>query len=218
MSFEAFMEDPKAYASTHELFIGNSLNAGGSVAAQPLAVNPAGGHSLQFRRAGPNITMVDMQGRTSSTVGAIARGIGVAPRVRRDFVVAASGVDVGLRFLPYRQGHVTYMSIDAMGTFFITGPLTGCTVAVARLAGRLWTFHSFAPVGIHGVAARLTQRQMVNHLAAGLAGAAVPVVHFAENTLQYTGQGFVLGRRRPAGNWKFYAYGSASGMQRICDL
>jgi hypothetical protein len=215
MSFESFMEDPKGYLSTHQIFIGNSLNGGGAVAAQPTAPNPAGGLSMEFRRGGANITMVAQAGQTSTTLGAIVRGIGVAPRVRRDFMIAASPADIGLRFLPYRQGHVTYMSLDAMGLFFVTGPLTGCTVAAGRLGGRLWVFHSFAPVGIHGAAARTAQQNMVNHVAAGLGPGAV---HLAENTLQYGGQGFVFGRRKQGGLWKFYAYGSGSGLRKMCEL
>ena len=43
-------------------------------------------------------------------------------------------------------------------------------------------------------------------------------IHLAENGTNYNGQGFVFGRLRPNGTWKFYAYGSASGVRKICEL
>ena len=75
--------------------------------------------------------------------------------------------------------------------------------------------HSFAPPGIHGANARTTQMNMVNHVANGLGGGNV---FFAQNTIDYGGQGFVFGRRKAGGNWKFYAYGSTTGVRRLCDV
>jgi hypothetical protein len=214
MAFADFMADPKGYLRTHQIFIGNSLNAGGSVTAQAQVVNASGGFSREFRRAGANITMTAANGQQSSTMGNAVRTIGIAPVVRRDFTIAPSATDVGFRFLPYRQGEVTYMALDAMAQFFITGPLTGCTVAMGRRGGRLYTFHSFAPVGVHGPAARTAQTNMVNTIGATL-GAGNML--FAENTIAYNGQGFVFGRARGSA-WKFYAYGSASGVHKIGEL
>lgn len=218
MAFTHFLQNPKSYLRTHQVFIGNSFNAGGSVAPLAAAALIGGGHSMQFNlNPAAFITMTDTNiTHVSSKLGAIARGLGLAPRVRRDFTVAVNPAgDIGFRFLPYRQGHVTYMSLGAAATFFITGPLTGCTVGAGSLGGNIWTFHSYAPAGIHGAAARDQQSLMIDEVGNTLG---LNAIHLAENGTDYNGQGFVFGRLRPNGIWKFYAYGSASGVRKICEL
>lgn len=218
MAFTHFLQNPKSYLRTHQVFIGNSFNAGGSVAPLPAAALIGGGHSMQFNlNPAAHISMTDTNPtHVSSPLGALARGIGLAPRVRRDFTVTANPAgDIGFRFLPYRQGHVTYMSMDAAATSFITGPLTGCTVGAGSTGGVIWTFHSYAPVGIHGAAARNQQSLMIDEVGNTLG---LPAIHIAENGTEYNGQAFVFGRLRPSGLWKFYAYGSASGVHKFCEL
>jgi len=215
MGFESFMQKPKSYLKTHNVFIGNSYLGGNSVAAGAPAANGAGGNSIRFTLTGTDITMKDQQNRSSSNLGMLARSLKIAPNIRRDFIVTNSPNDVGLRFLPYRDGAVTYMSLDHAARFFITGPLSGCSIGAGRVNGEIWTFHAYATAGNHGNAARTQQRDMINNVRMTIG---VGAVHICQYQREYTGQGFVFGLLRNGGIWKFYAYGSGSGLTKICEI
>jgi hypothetical protein len=134
---------------------------------------------------------------------------GISGPIHRTFQPIASGNDVGLRYLPFRENHITYMALDRAARFFLTGPLSGCTVAVAKHNGVLWTFHSNDNVGA-GAAARNTQAQSIREVREGLM---IPgnAVHLCEYQTAYDGLGFVFGKADDAGRWKFYAHATSVG-------
>ncbi len=208
MGFASFMNDPKSYLGHHRAEIRNAppsalaSQAGGAVAL----LN--GKHSVLYTQApAVFISMIHTVGSGqaihSSNMVALGAKLGMG-RIQRSFQPIPSGADIGLRYLPFQENHCTYMRLDGAATFFITGPLSGCTIAAARHAGAVTLFHSNDNVGT-GVVARLTQRASIVEVCNTLA---IPVgnLRYCEYQTAYDGLGFVFGRRRNAGVWKFYAH------------
>ncbi|MHC5002025.1 MAG: hypothetical protein ACYTJ0_02780 [Planctomycetota bacterium] len=224
MGFTTFVANPKSYLKTHDVIIQQNPAVLTPLTATPDAAIPTGGTARRYdHNAGQYVSMIHSYShavaadvaREKTAPSIVGRALHVLPRADRTFAPVASNADVGVRFLPYNPGCVTYMPIDAAATFAITGPLTGCTVAAGKTGGTVWFFHSFTPGGLHGAVARTMQRQMISHVQAQLG---LAFCHIAENGAQYDGQGFVFGRRRDNGRWKFYAYGSDSGITKFADL
>ena len=220
MSFQAFMNDPKGYCNIHEM----QLNGGGAnlvplgvTRAAPVA-NAAHGTSIQFTHAG-NVTM-NMTGqagaKTSSADWKLAGISRIAlSKVRLmdkrsvTYSPAVGGAFPNLRILPWSGTDVTFMQLDGGANFAVTGPLTGCTVAVVRHAGGLWFFHAnFAGGGGMAAVNHATKRQMIQNagLRAGIPVAANYAYCEYGPGLTYNGLGFVWGRARGGGNWKFYVH------------
>jgi hypothetical protein len=207
MSIQHFLVAPKSYLKVHTMFLNNSDTAAGTMLPNAAVALPQGGHSVTFNRGG-NITIV--QGAQNVGPGnklmKLGRRMGVVDALRRDVTITA-GANAGLRYLPFRVNHVTVMSLDVNATFWLTGPLTGCTVAAGRdNNGVVWVFHSNWN-NANGGAARTAQQNMITDAAAGMAGINL---RYCVYTQHYDGMGFVFGR--PRGHaWKFYAHWSPVG-------
>jgi len=215
MSFTAFMANPKAYLRTHRVFVHSTPAGENSVTAGAAVVNAAGGNSMQFTLHAGNHSRMDI-GANQGTAGfniiaRAARRVGIGSWARRDYTLVANPGDLGFRYLPYRPNHVTYMSLDAAATFCLTGPLTGCTIAAARdAAGTVWFLHANRN-NIGGVvAARLPKRTMILNVTAGLGilPANVTLCEYGAG-FQYDGMGFVFGKLRGNGDWRFRVHSSS---------
>ncbi len=213
MSFQAFINEPKSYLKIHQMAMsgeGVSLWQGGAPAVTrgaPVA-NAANGHSIQFTH-NTNVTMNQTTSAGAKNVGAIALGqIGVMNTRTVTYVAAQGGNNAGVRILPWSGTDVTFMALNGTANFALTGPLTGCTVAVVRHGGSVWFFHAnVSGGGGVGPANLATKRNMIQNAGAiaGIPAAAnyVYCEYGAQN--QYNGQAFVWGRVSH-GNWKFYTH------------
>jgi hypothetical protein len=233
MSFDTFRSEPKSYLSSHKTVRisqnGSTFASVNSGVALPV---PGGGTSRQYthKANAPFTTVIpfmNIAAQNEKTEGmrahnVVARHVGLAghlgfaEKLTRVFQSTASGADVGLRWLPYELGFVTYMAMDAAATFALTGELSGCTVGVGSAGGTPYYFHSFAPNGHHGLAARNIQRAMIDHIANGIG---IQQMHYAENTIDYDGFAFSFGKRKSLHSpWKFYIYGSNTGTAKIVEI
>lgn len=224
MSFDTFRQDPKAYLNGHqEVRIAQTNDAYRAVRAGPDHPVPGGGTSRQYYHRGAtpfvtgtpfmNVAAVNAKTEAMKFHNIIGRRVGVSQKMSRLFNADQSGADVGVRWLPYSPGYVTYMEVDNAATFMLTGELSGCTVAVGAAGGYIYYFHSFAPNGYHGVPARTIQRAMIDHIANGIG---LVNMTYAENTIDYNGFAFGFGKKN-GNNWKFYIYGSTSGVAKMGD-
>ncbi|MGO9338978.1 MAG: hypothetical protein ACLPY1_15905 [Terracidiphilus sp.] len=220
MSFQAFMHDPKGYCGIHEMQLngsGANLVPAAITRAAPVA-NAAHGTSIQYTHIG-NVTMnlaVQAGDKTSWAAPSVA-GMGrIALSTVRlmnkrsvTYVPAVGGAFPNLRILPWSGTDVTFMQLNGGADFAVTGPLTGCTVSVVRHAGALWFFHAnFAGGGGMAAVNHATKRQMIQN-----AGALVGIPVGANYVYceygpghTYNGLGFVWGRERGGGVWKFYVH------------
>ena len=211
MSFIHFMQNPKAYLKTHDMYVAANALAGGSVNAQPAVALPGNnGFSKRYDWVGgSSITMAMGNANKPNTFkGKVKRGLGLAGPLRRDYGVQQNGAnaDIGFRYLPDVKGHVTYMSMNAAARLCLTGPLSGCTVAAARDGGgTLWFFHAFREDAARGPSAFPTQLRMILLLCTSL-GIPHANVHGCGYKVHYDGLGFAFGRQRPNNVWKFYVY------------
>ncbi|HEY6527399.1 MAG TPA: hypothetical protein VIZ65_01805 [Cellvibrionaceae bacterium] len=211
MSFQSFINNPKAYVKVHEMQLqgaGANLVPASVTRAAPV-VNPAHGNSIQFTHIA-NVQMALSQSVGAKNFAAMALGrAGVMNKRGITYVPAVGGAFPNLRILPWSGTDVTFMQLDGGADFALTGPLTGCTVSVVRHAGNLWFFHAnVAGGGGMGPANRATKRSMIRH-----AGSLVGVPQTANYFFceygpqhQYEGLGFVWGRLRAGGVWKFYVH------------
>lgn len=212
MSFQSFMNDPKTYLMVHQMAMqgeGNSLWQGGAMTRAAPVPNTANGNSIQFTHNG-NVTMNQAFSLGSKSIGATVLGqAGVIDKRSVLYVPAVGGAFPNLRILPWSGADVTFMHLNGAANFALTGPLTGCTVAVVRGGGGIWFFHAnVSGGGGVGNVNRATKRQMIRNAGtiAGIAPTANYVFCEYGPGFNYNGQGFVWGRQRAGGNWKFYIY------------
>ncbi len=225
MSFDTFRDNPKSYLNGHhEVRIAQTLYAFNAVRAGPDHPVPGGGQSTQYYHRGTtpfvtatpfmNVAAVNAKTEGMKFHNVLGRRVGLSQKLSRLFNADSSVGDVGVRWLPYKLGFVTYMEVDNAATFIFTGELSGCTVAVGDAGGFIYYFHSFAPNGFHGVAARNLQRAMIDHIANGIN---LNHMAYAENTIDYNGFAFGFGKK--SGNhWKFHIYGSTSGVAKMAEF
>lgn len=224
MGFGTFRNDPKSYLkSHHEVRIAQNQHAFNALIAAVPAAIPGGGTAREYIHNGAapftdvipfmNVAAVNQKNAGMKLHKVIGRRLGFSPKFSRLFNSGRSGVDIGVRWLPYEVGYVTYMQIDTAATFALTGELSGCTVATGEAGGSIYYFHSFAPNGFHGPNARNIQRNMIDHVAnqLGLAN-----MEYAENTIDYDGFAFGFGKLKNR-TWKFYIYGSNSGVSKMAQ-
>jgi len=211
MGFAAFMNDPKTYLGHHRAMVQDAPASAQACIPAAGVVMPNGKTRIEFTQSPQNyISMIHTVGHGTpvhSSKKDIAKAIFGLGRIYRSFQPIASPADVGFRYLPFKANHCTYMVLDAYANFWITGPLTGCTVAVARHNGTLWVFHSNDNVGT-GTLARDTQRHSLQYVCGAIN---VPYASLTrcEYQTHYHGFGFVFGRRR-ANSWKFYSHATDS--------
>ena len=207
MTFAHFRNDPKGYSKSHQMYLNNSDTGANSMTAAPAAAVAGGNNSQLFTWNNQVISMdrdIDFQpAPTRSEKVGMFFGV-TKPRRDCSIIALAPGTaDNGLRYLPFRVNHVTYMQMDAAATFCVTGPLTGCTVAAGKdAAGNLWFFHS-NDNALAGVAARASQQVML-HAAAATAGVPIANLRWCTMTQQYHGMAFVFGKKSAGDIWKFY--------------
>jgi hypothetical protein len=209
MSIASLVANPKSYLRVHEVQLngaGDNLVPTGMTrhAAVP---NPAHGNSIQFTHVS-NVTM--NQGHAHGAKNVFARPlqrVGVAARRQVTYAPALGGSDAGFRILPWDGTNITFMQLDGGATFVVTGPLTGCTVGAVRHGGAVWLFHANVAGG-GGVIHHATKRQMIQHAAAGVGVPGTAAFHYCEYGAgnDYDGLGFVWGRPRSTGDWKFYVH------------
>jgi len=220
MSFEAFMNDPKGYCAIHEIQLfgaGDNLVPAAVTRAAPVA-NAAHGTSIQFTHVG-NVTMVQAQasGAKTSWADPNMRGmweialakVGKGNKRSVIYRPAVGGALPDLRILPWSGTDVTFMQLNGAANFAVTGPLSGCTVSVVRHLGVVWFFHAnFAGGGGLANVNHGPKQAMIRN-----AGAIVNIPPGANYFFceygpghTYDGQGFVWGRQRGGGLWKFYAH------------
>lgn len=115
--------------------------------------------------------------------------------------------DNGFRYLPFNANQNNYMSLDG-ASFAMTGPLTGCTVAVGRgSGGSVWFLHSNDNTH-QGYNARQMQALSIREigLELGIPGTGLKSCLYSNEHFGYNGMGFVWGKRGPGGTWKFYSH------------
>ena len=212
MAFQSFMNDPKSYLMVHRMAMsgeGSSLWQGAAMTRAAAIVNAASGHSIRFTHVG-NVTMNQTYAMGAKNIGAVALGqIGVMDKRNVMYVPAVVGAFPGLRILPWSGSDVTFMQLNGAADFAMTGPLTGCTVAVVRDAGGIWFFHAnVSGGGGVGPANRATKRQQIRNAGSTVGIPTTANYFFCEygQGFNYNGQGFVWGRERTGGNWKFYIF------------
>jgi hypothetical protein len=224
MSFMSFLNDPKLYLATHEMYVASGM-------AQNLAMTSDAGKAIpgvagisrqrwHQRPNGPFLTMgltvnaaaqyapVAPNAKSfAENVTNLARKLPFAPRSRKQYVLGTTNNDVGFRYLPFVQSHATYMRIHGNNVnFVLTGPLTGCSIGVVRNGnGELWIIHAHDNLN-NGVGARLNQAAAINYVATNrIHGNNVQICEYLRD---YHGMGFVFGRLR--GNvWKFYSHATS---------
>jgi hypothetical protein len=240
MSFQTFMNDPKAYCAIHEM----QLNGAGanlvpaSVTRAAAVANAAHGTSIQYTHVAAVIMAQSAQAgaKTTSAVPTFAgvkkialSKVRLADKRSVTYVPAVGAGMPNLRILPWSGTDVTFMQLNGGADFAVTGPLTGCTVSVVRHAGALWFFHAnFAGGGGLAAVNHATKRQMIQNAGAIVGIPAAANYFYCEYGPghTYNGLGFVWGRERGGGNWKFYVhaispaatFGNATEDRKWADL
>jgi hypothetical protein len=228
LSVQHFMTDPKGYLSFHKVSVANNASINGAMTPGPVA--DCVGTELKMQRwtqrpAGGFLTLIHSMRHNENTAETVmgrmrsqlARLPGARP-LDRQFVLFPSDVDIGFRWLPFVENTVSYADFPGAGVrFVLTGPLSGCTVAVGVSGG--------APVMLHancnrasGDAARVNQAQMIAVAARSGLGISAGTLADAVYKRDYNGFGFVFGRRVGVAGWKFYAYGTDTGCRKLGEF
>lgn len=208
MSFQSFMNNPKAYLKAHSMQLGGTSQALAPAAMTELPMTPLGGGlgAIQYlHTANVRMMRVGLVPQPKNIVANGLRQLGLIERRQVSYQSQTGGAAVGLRILPFHVARVTFMQLTGGATFAVTGPLTGCTVAVLRHAGSAWLFHANVGAGGGvGAANLLAKRNMIAQAAAGIG--AMGAATLCEYTVDYNGIAFVWGRLRGNGDWKFYVH------------
>lgn len=205
MSFNTFLANPKAYLQTHAMQVGNTQATTAAMTAGPAAPNAAHGSSVLWTQGGANFLTMNHTRPPTNFLGNIGRKLRLIGKRNIQYSTAASAGDLGYRYLPFGPNQVTYMAMDPAATFVLTGPLSGCSIAAGRTVpgGVVYLFHANAngppPGGVP------VKQAMINN-AAGIVGVPLAGLHRCDFGAQYNGLGFVFGRLRAHGVWKFYVH------------
>jgi hypothetical protein len=188
--------------------------------AAPVA-NAAHGNSIQFAHVSNVCLTRDLSGGGWEKMDVVKGQVGLSNKRHIFFGTDVGGWFPNFRVLPWSLGDVTFMQLTGAADFAVTGPLSGCTVSVVRHAGSVWFFHAnVAGGGGVGPANLLMKLQMIWNAGTIVGIPAAAAYRYCEygHGLQYKGLGFVWGRRRPNGVWKFYVHeirppGNGSALQ-----
>jgi len=229
MSFNTFLADPKGYLALHQMEVrsDNSVPNAMTAGAEETCLGSLKAQQWSQKAGGPFLTMMKMipygQPVTKSLADRLrtqaARLPGVAA-VNAVYQTFPSGADLGFRWLQFKENFCTYMTMDAAATFFVTGPLSGCTIAVGFANDGVTVVLLHANCNkASGTAARMTQAQMIAEVAKAKLNATAGRLSEALYRRDYEGLGFVFGRKLGATpHWKFYAYGMNSGVKKIGQI
>ena len=209
MGFDSFMKNPKAYLGHHQGMLADAAASARAMdKAAPFALSNGKDSVLFTQKNNQFLSMIHTVGHGheihSSRLTVAKAVLGISGRIYRSFSPIDSNTDLGVRYLPFIANTVTYMRLDGNASFFLTGPLTGCTIAVAKHSGTLWAFHSNDNVG-SGITARMKQMQSISLICTRLQ---IPHnrIRSCVYLTNYDGMGFVFGRLRSKGVWKFYSH------------
>lgn len=226
MSFASFLADPKGYLALHQMEVRSDNSVSNAMKAGPENICAGTMKSQEWSQklTGPYLTMMKMVPHGQ----AVTKSLGQTLRIQAARLPGVSAVhimyqtfpsnaDLGFRWLQFKENFCTYMTLDPAAGFFITGPLSGCTIS-AGLAN-----DGATAVVLHancnrasGTAARMTQAQMIAEVAKTKLNATAGKLSEALYVRDYQGLGFVFGRRLgTTPHWKFYAYGMNSGLKKI---
>ena len=120
--------------------------------------------------------------------------------------VIASAVETGLRVLPWKPSALTYMKLDDSAKWFLTGPIEGCFIYIAKNAqGTPYVFHVNANAlsGLQNIAAKDNAVRTI------LTRKNLQVGHRLEysdyNNPGFVNKGFVYGWKEGT-NWRFHVH------------
>lgn len=122
--------------------------------------------------------------------------------------VKKSGVDKGIRYLPWQENAVTFMKLDGAAKSIYTGPLSGCSIFIAEdFSNDHWMFH----VNRNNAATEDNTAIKDSMLVSALVSSQTVVKNIVCKAIykqHYKDFGFVFGKR--AGNkWKYFAVDTA---------
>jgi hypothetical protein len=223
MSIDKFVADPEGYTKGHVVQFshlalppaqaGMQVNAvmnnwGGNWTAEEYGMIPGQFTKFRFMEAGITLTGASANQR-----------IGKGSRAFHTVQCEATGVDLGIRYLPWKANTVTYMTLDAGARTFFTGPLSGCSIFIGRAGGTWWAFH--ANRNSTGAPNAAVKAAMTTDVITRLA-APVPILHSAIYQRDYDDLGFVFGQIK-SGQWRFYvadtrALGAGKGATTVTRL
>ncbi|MEW2548202.1 hypothetical protein AB0910_20950 [Streptomyces sp. NPDC047002] len=191
--------------------------------ANPLACLGANAGVLNLQGADPSTGRPAV--RAAASVGAPVPGgtaftqsAGVFPRVNvypvptprlpgqpvQAITLEAANVDQRVRYLPDAPNALTQMALDPAAEWVFTGPLSGCHVYVATVAGATVLYHVNDNTSADDIPAnkRIKDRRLKNVLPAG----ALPthrLIWWHYRSVDAPFEAFAFGRR-VGGNWRFW--------------
>jgi len=223
MSIDSFVADPAGYSKAHivqfqhqafppvqaGMQVTTANNWGGNWTAEQYDMIPGQFTKFRFRESG---LQYFKQGKAVTMPDRIGKGSTALHMVEVDH----GGIDLGIRFLPWKANTVTYMTLDNAATTFFTGPINGCSIYLGGAGGTWWAFHANRNnIGAHNAGVKATMTDNVR----ALLPVAVPVTHSVVYQHDYNDLGFVCGKIKH-GQWRFYVvdmHGTASAnMRRRC--
>jgi hypothetical protein len=208
MSIQGFIDNPLAYTKGHVVtFSGALVDVGPPAVGMQIANtydNWAGAWKAEYYTPVPGqFTDFRFGEATSKADGSTGHKIGTGSGKMHTVIGKTVAADKGIRYLPWKADHMTFMEIDAAATRFFTGPLSGCAIYIGRAAGpgNYWAFHANRNA-IGAVNNGLKSAMLMDTLPL-IGGATVSVVHSCAYGQDYLDYGFVFGQK-DAGEWKFY--------------
>jgi hypothetical protein len=136
----------------------------------------------------------------------IKKGGDTSLGVKKIEIGAAGVADTGLRVLPWKQDCLTYMKLDDSARFFLTGPIEGCYIYVARSPiGAVYVFHvnANAVTGMTNVQAKDNAVQGI--LTAKNLQLTQRLAYADYNQTGFVNKGFVYGWKDGT-NWRFHVH------------
>ena len=207
MSIASFVDNPLGYSKAHVVtFSGALVDVGPPAVGMQVATaydNWAGAWKAEYyTRVAGSFTDLRFLESTSKADGSTGHRIGKGAKSMHTIAGLTTAADKGIRYLPWKADHMTFMEIDAAATRFFTGPLSGCAIYIGRVTGgNYWAFHANRN-GAGAVNNGLKTSMLLDTLPL-IGGATVSVVHACHYGQDYLDYGFVFGEKR-SGVWTFY--------------
>jgi hypothetical protein len=209
MSVQTFINDPQGYTKGHVVQFSHQAAATSPAACgmQVLRTFDNWGGAWTAEEYGPianQFTNFKFEGDFKN--GAHVQ-IGTGSKAMHTIECLTTGVDQGIRFLPWKANTVTFMQLGAGARTFFTGPLSGCSIFIGRsAAGAIWAFHANRNNnGAHNAGVKTSM--LINTV--GSLAAPVPIIHSCIYQQHYNNLGFVFGQIK-SGQWRFYVADTSS--------